>query len=181
MTESQHQVAHGSYIAQAIGAGAQAMVQIGLSSEEVASLLVEAGTAHLAKVDDLARQLNASREAVTGFLKILREDDVPLDSLASKLELIAQRHLALVSRLGALDPENDCARHSIASARDIIARAASSTEYGQADHLLFEAEQSQQAQIQLAEKLARDAEAAAVIRRHSDGLGRTRHQRRARF
>jgi len=160
MTESQRQVAQGNYIAQAHGRGAQATVQIGLSSEELSSLLLGVGVAHQAKLDGLARQLNASREAVTGFLRILREDDVSSELLAPKLELIARRHLNLVSRLGILDPENEIARRSVEAARDVIARAASREEYCQADELLLEAEQSQHLQVGQAEKLAKDAQIA---------------------
>ena len=104
MSELSHQSAVGSGIAQAFGEGATAAVHIGFTSEQIAPLLQAAGAAAQSKIDELASQLKASREAVLGFLNILKEDEVPVEQLSVKLALIAQRHLSVVERLAALDP-----------------------------------------------------------------------------
>jgi hypothetical protein len=56
------------------------------------------------RIKELAKQLSSTREAVTGFLSILREDEVPIEQLPAKLALIAQRHIQLLDRLIALAP-----------------------------------------------------------------------------
>jgi hypothetical protein len=78
MADIPHQTATGSGIAQAYGEGAQATVNIsGLTAADVAVLLQGAGAAQQARIDELAAKLNATREAVLGFLRILKEDEVP--------------------------------------------------------------------------------------------------------
>src|ERR1700747_1258414 len=83
-------------------------VKIGLNRAEISSLLegaLGAATAtQQAKIDDLDAKLNTSREAVRGFLRILKEDEVPEDQLATKLAVIAERHVDQVKRLAALGP-----------------------------------------------------------------------------
>jgi hypothetical protein len=80
MPDDSHQNAVGTGIAQALGEGAHATVNItGFTSEQIAPLLQAAGAAAQARIDELAGQLNTSSEAARGFLSILREDDVPTD------------------------------------------------------------------------------------------------------
>lgn len=125
MTNEPQQSASGTGIAQAFGEGASATVTItGFRSEDVASLmqvaLQAAGSAQQARIDELAGQLHTSREAVLGFLKILQEEDVPVEQLQTKLALIAQRHVGMLERLAVLDPEDTDAQHYIDEAREVL-------------------------------------------------------------
>ena len=130
MADAPVQNALGSGIAQASGEGASATVSIGLRAEDIAPLLQAAGFAQQAKINELAKQMDVSRGALLGFFKILKEDEVPLEQLATKLALVAKRHNDLLARLGALEPEDDEARRLIEQAREVIRNAASSTDGG---------------------------------------------------
>jgi Asp-tRNA(Asn)/Glu-tRNA(Gln) amidotransferase C subunit len=68
-----------------------------------------------------------------GFFKILREDDVPTEQLATKLTLVAQRHVGMLERLAALDPEDTEAQGYIDEAREVLREAASTKDYDRAD------------------------------------------------
>ena len=153
--------------------------QVGLSPEEIASLLVPAlraaGEAQQTRIDELAARFNSTREAVTGFLSILREDDVPLEQLPAKLALIAQRHIDLLDRLTALNPEDAEARRLIEGARELLVRAKSSADYDAADALLSKAEDAQIRTLLRAEELEREAKDAA--RRLRAGAAATRAER----
>ena len=98
------QSAQGSGIAQAYGHGAMASVTIvGITPEELQQALRAAGGAQQAVISDLSRQLDTTREAVRGFFNILSASEVPVEKLPRMLEEIAQRHRAMLQRLGALD------------------------------------------------------------------------------
>ena len=176
MTDNPHQSAYGTGIAQAFGEGATATVNItGLNPEQIASLLHAAGAAAQAKIDDLAGQLHTNREAVQGFLKILKEDEGPIEHLPTKLTLIAQRHVGMLERLAALDPEDADAQSHIDEAREVLRQAASTKDYHRADELLSKAEEAQDRSLRGAEALEREAhEAASRLRR---GKAATRAER----
>jgi len=127
------------------------------------------------RIKELANQLNSTREAVTGFLSILREDEVPLEQLPAKLALIAQRHIDLLDRLTALNPEDAEARRLIEGARELLVRAKSSADYDAADGLLSQAEEAQNRTLQRAEELEHEAKEAA--RRLRAGAAATRAER----
>jgi tetratricopeptide (TPR) repeat protein len=175
MADSPYQSASGSGIAQAYGQGASATVNIGLKPEDVAALLQAAGAAAQAKIDQLAVDLNASRAAVLGFLKILKEDDVPLEQLTTKLTLIAQRHVDMLDRLAALEPEDIEAQGHIDEAREVLRDAASMADYDRADELLSMAEGAQVETLRRAEELAREANEA--VRRLHLNTAATRAER----
>lgn len=175
MTDSQKQSAFGTGIAQASGPGASATVNIGLRPEEIATLLQAAGAAQQGKIDELAARLNASREAVMGFLRILKEDDVPVEQLATKMTFIAQRHVSMLERLAALDPEDVEALGYIEDAQQILRRAVSGADYDRSDELLTAAEEAQGRSLQRVEALEHEAhEAAGRLRR---GKAETRAER----
>jgi hypothetical protein len=172
MTDYPEQGAVGTGIAQAFGEGASATVTItGFRSEEVASLmqaaLQAAGAAQQARIEELAARLNTSREAVLGFFKILQEGEVPVEQLATKLTLIAQRHVSMLERLAGLDPEDDVASSYIEEARKLLGRASSSTDYDRADELLFNAEEKQDHNLRRAEALEREAQQVGSRLRYS--------------
>ncbi len=169
MSDSPLQSAAGSGIAQAFGQGAIATVQIGFTSEEVATLLQAAGSAHQAKIDDLAAQLNANREAVQGFLRILKEDEVPVEQLAMKLMLIAQRYVAMLARLEVLDPADNEVRSYVERAEKILRAASSTKDYESADDLLTRAEEIQDRNLRNAELFEREAREATGRLRRSSG------------
>ncbi len=165
MTDS-HQSASGTGIAQASGTGASATVIIGLTPEEIVPLLSAATAAAQARIDEPARQLNTSREAVLGFLRTLREDEIPTDQLAAKFALIAQRYVSMMERLAALDPEDAEAREYIERAQQILRHAVSASDYERADALLLRAEDAADASLSKVEDLEREArEAAGRLRR----------------
>ncbi len=176
MTDNPHQSAYGTGIAQAYGEGATATVNItGLNPEQIATLLQAAGAAAQGKIDELAVHLNASREAVQGFLKILKEDEGPIEQLPAKLTLIAQRHVSMLEHLAALDPEDPEAQSHIDEAREVLRQAASTKDYDRADELLFTAEDAQDRSLREAEALEREAHEAA--RRLRRGKAATRAER----
>jgi tetratricopeptide (TPR) repeat protein len=175
MADSQQQSAVGSGIAQAYGQGASATVNIGLKPEDVAMLLQGAGAAAQAKIDQLAVELRASSEAVRGFLRILKENEVLVEQLTTKLTLIAQRHVDMLDRLAALEPEDDEAQGHIDEAREVLRDAASMADYDRADELLSMAENAQVETLRRAEELAR--EATQAVRRLHLNAAATRAER----
>lgn len=175
MTEYLHQSASGTGIAVVNGEGASATVIIGLKPEEIASLLSAAGAAAQTKIDELAGNLNTSREAVLGFLKTLQEDEVPTEQLATKLGLIAQRYISMMERLAALDPKDTEARYFINEAREILLQAASANDYARADQLLLKAEDAQGESLQRVEALEREAH--EVVKRLRLSKAATRAER----
>jgi Asp-tRNA(Asn)/Glu-tRNA(Gln) amidotransferase C subunit len=180
MTDYPHQSAIGESIALA-DRGSTAIVNniTGFKHEEVASLmqvaLQAAGTAHQAKIDELAGQLRTSSGAVMGFFKILQEEDVPVEQLPTKLTLIAQRYVSMLERLAALDLEDTDAQAHIDEAREVLRQADSTKDYDRADALLSQAEETQARKLERAEALEREAhEATSRIRR---GTAATRAER----
>jgi hypothetical protein len=167
MADYPQQSAQGTGIAQAFGEGACATVNItGFTSEQIATLLQAAGAAQQLRIDELAGQLHASSEVVRGFLKILKEDEGPTEQLPTKLTLIAQRHVSMLERLAALNPEDAEAQSYIDEAREILRQAASTKDYDRADALLSKAEDAQDRSLQGAEDLEREAhEAVSRLRR----------------
>jgi len=110
--------------------------------------------------------LNASTDAVLGFLRILKEDEVPIEEFATKLALIAERYAGMMERLGALDPEDKEALAFIEEAREILSRATSPGDYNRADELLSKAEEAQDRTLRRAEALEREAHESASRIRH---------------
>jgi len=161
------QVALGSDIAQALGPGAIATVNIGLSFEQVRELVQATSHESQAKVEALSRELNTTNEAVTGFLKIINASEVPSEKWPQMLAEIAQRHRELVYRLGALTPDDPAIKAIIEEARTLIGRADSAAAYDRADLLLGEAEAVDLRAIREAEALEQEARTAKLSRRVS--------------
>jgi tetratricopeptide (TPR) repeat protein len=99
-------------------------------------------------------------------LRILKEDNVPVEQFTSKLLLIAQRYVSMLDRLAALDPEDAEAQNYIEEAQAILRRAASRADYDRSDELLSNAEDAQGRSLERVELLEREAhEAASRLRR----------------
>jgi tetratricopeptide (TPR) repeat protein len=159
------QIALGSGVAQAHGEGASATVNYephyGSQPEEVEGMLRAAGEAAQAKIDELAGELNTTREAVVGFLRTMRREEVRPEQLPATLALIAQRYNAMMERLAALEPEDDEAQALIEEARETLRGASRSTDYDRADELLSRAEEAQERSLRRVEELEREAHEAA--------------------
>ncbi len=180
MADTPLQSASGTGIAQAYGDGAQAHVHVTNRYELRASLddlrrLLQEEDAQSAQVQDLAAQLETSREAVLGFFRILKEQEVPLDQMQQKLMEVAQRHMELLARLRALEPDSTAAHALIEQARTLIAQASSPADYDQADGLLCQAEEANDPELARAEQIEREAHQAAVRMRRQKAA--TRAQR----
>ena len=162
------QNAQGTGIAQALGANASASVTItGYTAEQVQMLIRTAGEAQQAAIGDLSRQLNTTREAVLGFLKILDANEVPTEKLPEMLAQVAQRHRAMLQRLSALDSDAPETKAYIEEARKVLSTAASAADYDRADSLLAEAQGSEMQAIREAEALEQEAKQAASRKRRS--------------
>jgi tetratricopeptide (TPR) repeat protein len=173
MADESYQSAVGTGIAQALGEGAHATVNItGFTSEQIATMLRAAGAAQQTRIDELATRLSTGREALLGFFKILQEDDVPVEQLTTKLTLIAQRYVSMLERLAALAPEDADAQRYIDEAREVLRQAASTKDYDRADALLSQAEEAQDFSLQRAEALEREAHDVASQKRLSTAATR---------
>jgi tetratricopeptide (TPR) repeat protein len=114
-----------------------------------------------AEIAALGERLNVTTEAVVTFLRILGENEVPLEKLPETLGVIAQRHVEMLDRLEALAPEDAEINAKVEAARAAIEEG----NYDRADRLLGEAEDAERAAIGMAEELAREAQAAVDRRR----------------
>jgi tetratricopeptide (TPR) repeat protein len=177
MTEQEPslQFAQGHGIAQAHGTNASAIVNIGLSPEQVRDMLRAAGDAQQANIDALSRQFDTTREAVRGFFKILNASDVPVERLPQALAEIAQRHRNMLLRLSAVDSEDPATKAAIDEARAILSQANSIAEYDRSDALLASAEASTMRAIGEAEALEKEAKEA--VRRKRRTAAATRAER----
>ena len=154
------QSAIGSAIAQAAGAGATATVNFGYTAVEVERLLTITSTEQQATIADLSKKLDASEQAVRGFLRLLKEDDVPIDQLLPKLTLISQQHRDIRRRLEGLRPEDPAVQDYFKRALLLLNKASSATDYEEIDLLLRRAEETQECTLQESENLHRDLDAS---------------------
>src|SRR5262249_33249586 len=113
----------------------------GLTAADLLAAVRAADEAHQTVIQKLSNELQATQEAVRGFLRILNESDVPPESLSQKLAEIAQRHRELLERLALLEQDNPKVKAIIEEARTILGRAGSTEDYARADRLLEQAEQ----------------------------------------
>jgi tetratricopeptide (TPR) repeat protein len=139
------------------------IIKKGLSEDEILTLMRAwraEESASVQKVEELAGKLAVNQAAVTNFLRILDEQNVPDDRILIKLAEIASRHLELVDRLTVLESDSDPAGAALADARTAIEIG----DYDRADALLARAEEADLAAARSAEELARQATAAAERR-----------------
>jgi hypothetical protein len=143
-------------------------ITIGLTPEQVREAMraiYQQESAAQAKIDQLSQRLDATHEAVVGFLRILDRNEVPLEKLPGTLAQIAQRHREMLERLAALNPEDPAAQALIEQARALLRSANTEADYDRADQLLGQAEATELAAVRMAEDFARQAQEAANRRR----------------
>jgi tetratricopeptide (TPR) repeat protein len=135
-------------------------VTIGLSPEQVKDLTEAAArgaTAPLtAVIIDLSKRLGVTQDATRTLLRIVGEQDVPLERLSETLDRVANDYKHLQAQVTALNPEN-------ATAQNLVGEAKSEIEAGHLDHaheLLRQATQAQVAAAQQARQLREQGQLA---------------------
>ena len=79
-------------------------ITIGSTPKELGELVRANSEADSATIEKLAKEIGVTQGAVTTFLGVLGEKNVPLEQLPSKLGEIAERHKALLTQIGAFRP-----------------------------------------------------------------------------
>ena len=87
----------------------------GLSPEQVRELTEAAGPL-TATLVALSKQLGATEEATETLLRIVGEQDVPLERLAETLAKVANDYQRLQTQAAALNPDNPTARDLVKQA-----------------------------------------------------------------
>ncbi|HET7879636.1 MAG TPA: hypothetical protein VFL55_02050 [Acetobacteraceae bacterium] len=135
-------------------------VTIGLSPEQVKELTEAAArgaTGPLtATIVDLSKQLGVTEDAARTLLRIVGEQDVPLERLSETLVRVANDYKRLQAQAAALSPENP-------TARDLATRAKAEIDAGHLEHaheLLRQATRVQIAAAQQARQLREQAQLA---------------------
>ena len=99
-------------------------------------------------------------EAVETLLRVLGESEVPEDQLVPRFEEIARRHVEMLDRLRALEPQDPETARLVEAARAAIAAG----RFEEADALLLQAEDAELAAARQAQALVEQAQAAANAR-----------------
>jgi tetratricopeptide (TPR) repeat protein len=135
-------------------------VNFGLTLQQVKELTeaaVHGATAPLTNmIADLGKRLGVTEDATKTLLRIVGDQDVPLERLSETLSRIANDYKRLQEQAAALNPDNPVAR-------DLVTQARAAIEVGQFEQvhqLLREATQAQLAAAQAARKLREQAQAA---------------------
>ena len=114
-------------------------ITIGLAPKEVRELILADSGADSAVIVQLATDLEVTQGAVTTFLGVLGEKEVPLEQLPVKLAEIAERHKALLAQIDALRSESPDVHAIVEQAKTAVEHG----DYDQAEHLLAEAEDAE--------------------------------------
>lgn len=153
----------------------QCTVHVGVSVAELLPLIEaekhKAAAPLHAQLDDLARRLGLTEEAIRNFLHILGEREIPADRLAERFAEIVQRHRDTLQRLTVLAADDPAVNGLIEQARTAVQAG----DYDEADRLLAEAEYADLIVARQAQSLARAAQAAA--RQHFLAAAATRAER----
>ncbi len=164
LAQAQRVETHGAE-SPAITAGGNVAVTYGLKPEEVQQLTKAAAAGAVGpladKIVDLSGKLGVTQGAAVTMLRIVGQQDVPLDKLPQKLAEVAEQYKTAMARVAALDPQDPVTR-------DLVERAQAAIKAGhldEADQLLNRAEQAELAAANQAEQLAHQAQAAADQRR----------------
>jgi tetratricopeptide (TPR) repeat protein len=113
-----------------------------------------------ARAAELATQLGFTQGAVINFLRIVGEQDVPLEQIGTKLSEIAAKHRELMDRWSVLDMADPATAALAVQARAAIDEG----RYDEADVALLRARDQEIAAAHQAEQLERDAKQAAERR-----------------
>ena len=141
----------------AITASGNVAVTYGISPEQVQNLIKAARAGDTDKIADLSGKLGVTQGAAATMLRIIGEQDVPLEKLPQKLAEVAEQYKSATARLKALDPQDPVTR-------DLVARAEAAIKAGhldEADQLVSQAEQVELTAARQAQQLAQQAQAAA--------------------
>lgn len=135
-------------------------VNIGLSSEQVKGLTEAAARGATGPLTtaiiDLGKRLGVTEDATRTLLRIVGEQDVPLERLSETLARVASDYKRLQAQVAALSPENP-------TARNLVTQAKAEIEAGRLEHareLLSQATQAQIAAAQQARQLRERAQLA---------------------
>jgi tetratricopeptide (TPR) repeat protein len=145
----------------AVTAGRNVTTSYGLSPEQVQELTKAAAAGAIGpladRIVDLSNRLGVTEGAAVTMLRIIGEQDVPLELLPQKLAEVAERYRWARDRLAALDPQD-------AVTRELIERANATIKSGhldEADQLLSQAEQAEVDAAHQAQQLAGQAKMTA--------------------
>jgi hypothetical protein len=160
LAQAQRVETHGAQ-SPAIWAGGNVALTYGLTLEQAEELTKAAAAGAVGplatQIVDLSKQLGVTEEAAVTMLRIIGEQDVPLEKLPQKLAEVADRYKSAMERLGALDPQDPVTR-------DLVARADAAFKAGrldEADQLVSQAEDAEITAAHQAQQLAQQAQAAA--------------------
>src|SRR5262249_40781598 len=135
-------------------------ITFGLTPEQVKELTEAAArgaTAPLTTVIvDLSKRLGVTEDATKTLLRIVGEQDVPLERLSETLIRVANDYKQLQAQVAALNPDNTVARELVTEAKAKI----DAGQFKLAHQLLREATRAQVAAAQEARKLREKAQAA---------------------
>lgn len=135
-------------------------ITIGLSSEQVRKLTEAAArgaTGPLtAAIVDLSKKLGVTEDATKTLLRIVGQQDVPLERLSETLNRVANDYRRLQAQVAVLDQQNPAARRQILQASAAIAAG----DFARARDLLRSATLAQIAAAQQARQLGEQARAA---------------------
>ena len=138
----------------------------GLAPEQVQELTKAAVSGAVGPLEtmivDLSKRLGVTEDATRTMLRIIGEQNVPLELLSQKLIEVANQYQKLQAQAAALNPDNPQARGFVEQAQAAIKAG----NFREAHQLLSESRQAQIAAAQRARKLreqARGAEDAELI------------------
>ena len=132
----------------------------GFTSDQVKELIEAAArgatSASTSTIVELSKQLSITEDATKSLLRIVGEQDVPLERLSETLNRVANDYKHLQAQVKALNLDNPTARGLVDRAKAEIAAG----HFADAHQLLAQARQAQIAAFQEAQKLQDQAQAA---------------------
>jgi len=141
----------------AITAGGSVAVTYGYTFEQVQELIKAERAGDADRIVDLSNKLGVTQGAAITMLRIIGQQDVPVEKLPRKLAEVAEQYKQAMDRLAALDPQDPITH-------DLLERAEAAIKAGrldEADQLASQAEQAEIAAAREAQQLAQQAQAAA--------------------
>ena len=135
-------------------------ITVGFKPEEVQKLIetaVRGATdSQTGRIEELSKRLGVTEDATKTLLRIVGEQDVPLERLSETLLRVANDYKRLQAQAAALNSDNPLARDLVTQAKAAIGIG----KFGQAHQLLRQATQAQLAAAQTARQLRERAQAA---------------------
>ncbi len=120
LARAQRAETHGAQ-SPAITAGGNVAVTYGLTPEQVQALTKAAAAGAVGpltdKIVDLSGKLGVTQGAAVAMLRIIGQQDVPLEKLPQKLAEVAEQYKSAMARVAALDPQDPVTRNVLSPAR----------------------------------------------------------------